>query len=107
MVSFFLFFSAFSSNSIYCLEKFLKPFLGCKSFASLPTKCRLHVVIKSPHNFNKSREHFETKISKKVIKITVPNFKSNLFINYITGLSWSFFGISLDKRQCIKNTLFF
>lgn len=39
------------------------------SIVSLPTKKRIYCVLKSPHVYKDSREHFEIKIHKRIIEL--------------------------------------
>ena len=64
------------------------------------------VVIKSPHVFNKSREHFETIIFKKLILIVLDHSKANMFTNILKGIYWSMCGVSLKKTKISKNCFY-
>jgi hypothetical protein len=72
----------------------------------LPKKKSKFVVIKSPHNFNKSREHFETIIFKKLFLIILDRSKSIIFNNLLCGIYWSMFGVSLKKIKILKNCFY-
>ena len=72
----------------------------------LPKKKSKFVVIKSPHVFNKSREHFETIIFKKLVLVVLDSNKYNIFNNILKGIYWSMFGVSLKKTKISKNCFY-
>ena len=72
------------------------------SIVQLPKRKTKIAVIKSPHVFNKSREHFESIIYKKLICFST-TFDENFIEKVLQGIYWSIFGISLKKKKISKN----
>ncbi len=77
------------------------------SIINLPKVIKKTTVIKSPHIFNKSREHFESITYKKLIIFYIDNSVDNLLINnFLKGIYWSIFGVTLKKKKNIKKCLY-
>lgn len=73
----------------------------------LPKRKKKIVVIKSPHVFNKSREHFETIIFKKLVLVILDNDYSKFFFErFIKGFFWSMFGVSVKKVRLVKKCFY-
>ena len=83
------------------INAFKKIFQKIK-IVQLPKKKSKFVVIKSPHVFNKSREHFETIVFKKLVCIVLNTKNKNIFNNLLKGIYWSMFGLSLKKVKLSK-----
>ena len=53
----------------------------------LPIKLKKLTILKSPHIFKKSREQFETKISKRLLILKINDFRFLLFDKLLSGIS--------------------
>jgi hypothetical protein len=105
-VYYLTFYSYCGKNLDYLIKMLSKLFVF--SVSQLPKKKKKFVVIKSPHVFNKSREHFETIVFKKLIFIIFDKFddKKKLFKLVFKGFFWSIFGVSVKKTKLSKNCFY-
>lgn len=73
---------------------------------SLPIKISKFAVLKSPHVFKKSREHFE-KIQSKIVCYINVNKEQNLYFNrFFAMFAWSYLGIGI-KKTCFQKKHFY
>lgn len=103
---YYLTFYSYCGKSLDFLINMFKIFFSNVSIVQLPKKKTKFVVIKSPHVFNKSREHFETIVFKKLIFLTLKNKKQLFLQNILKGIYWSMFGVSLKKTKISKNCFY-
>lgn len=103
---YYLTFYSYCGKSLDFLISIFKKLFIKFSIIQLPKKKSKFVVIKSPHVFNKSREHFETIIFKKLFFIVLDNNKKNIFNKIFKGIYWSIFGVSLKKIKISKNCFY-
>ena len=103
---YYLTFYSYCGKSLDFLIKMFKKLFTNFNIVQLPKKKSKFVVIKSPHVFNKSREHFETIVFKKLILVSLDNKKNIFFNNLLKGIYWSMFGVSLKKTKRSKNCFY-
>ena len=100
-------FSGYCGKKLFNLINKLKKITLKVYLSSLPQKKTKFTMIKSPHNFNKSREHFETIVVKKLVYF-ISNYKFNLkFFKYLKSISWSLFGSNVKLVILKKKTFYF
>ena len=102
----FVYYLTFYSYSGKFLESLIQTFKSVFLYVSiiqLPSPQKKFTIIKSPHVFNKSREQFETIVSKKLVYFVLKNSDIALFNNIIKGIYWSMFGASVKKIKIYKN----
>ena len=80
-------------NSLYC-------------FVLLPVKIKKLTILKSPHIFKKSREQFETRISKRLMILKINDSELSTFNKLLSGISWSIFNVSIKKNSIIRLFIF-
>ena len=103
---YYLTFYSYCGKSLDFLINLFKKLFIKFNVIQLPKKKSKFVVIKSPHIFNKSREHFETTIFKKLILIVLDRHKNGMFMSLLKGIYWSMFGVSLKKTKISKNCFY-
>ena len=54
-----------------------KTTLNSMSVVPLPTKRRIYCVLRSPHVYKDSREHFEIRVHKRIFEISYDSEKNN------------------------------
>lgn len=106
VVYYLTFYSYCGKNLDFLLGLLKKLFIECK-IIQLPKKKSKFVVIKSPHVFNKAREHFETIYLKKLIYLVLDYKKKDLLNSILKGIYWSVFGVSLKKKKISKNCFYY
>ena len=91
------------------LTLFTKLFLNIFSNLSIkilkmPKCIKKYAVLKSPHIYKKSMEHFESRYSKVVFFLCLPLEKESVFFKKFKTISWSFLGVSVKhtriEKQC-------
>jgi hypothetical protein len=103
---YYLTFYSYSGKFLELLIKIFKSLFFNVSIIQLPRQQSKVVVIKSPHVFNKSREHFETIVSKKLVYLPLHKNKEVLFHKVLKGIYWSMFGISVKKIKFCKKRIY-
>lgn len=103
---YYLTFYSYCGKSLDFLINMFKKLFIKFGIVQLPKKKSKFVVIKSPHVFNKSREHFETIILKKLFFIILDGSKKIIFNKILKGIYWSMFGISLKKTKISKSCFY-
>jgi ribosomal protein S10 len=105
-VYYLTFYSYCGKNLDYLIKMLSKLF--SISVSQLPKKKKKFVVIKSPHVFNKSKEHFETIVFKKLVLIVFDKYSDQriLFEKILKGFFWSVFGLSIKKTKLSKNCFY-
>ena len=86
---YFVKFNGYCGKKMFNIICKLKKIFSKVHLLNLPKKKTKFTMIKSPHNFNKSREHFETIVFKGVIYLS--NFYSylkNIFFILVFRLLW-------------------
>ena len=104
-VYYLTFYSYCGKNLDLLIKMFIKLFNNI-SIIQLPKKKTKFAVLKSPHVFNKSWEHFETIVFKKLIFLVLDNNNKTLLKKVLKGIYWSMFGISLKKVKVSKGCFY-
>lgn len=80
-------FTGYCGKSLENNIKILKKIYKNLNFISLPKKKKNIVVLKSPHIYKKSREHFESVIHKKLLIIYIKTKKYKIFEKILKCIS--------------------
>ena len=73
----------------------------------LPLKKTKFTVLRSPHVFKKSREHFERIVSKISFYIDIPKNNNIMFSRLFKFFAWSYLGFSIKKIKVSKHSFYF
>jgi len=84
---YYIILSGYIGKSLNNIIKLFIKLYPSSNIINLPLSKKKITIIKSPHIFKKSREQFESIISKKLLIINIDEKQFNSFNNLLKGIS--------------------